>query len=309
MTYTQGVALGWFGALVFVVGLYVLPKVRRQRVLRARYGAAAMPSHGVFKWATLIPLVLLVCAAASLALAIGQFRVRGQASQGSVVLAIDVSRSMDQTDVQPDRLSAAQAAALSFSSRIPAGFRIGVVTFAGKANAPVVPTADREQVASALRSLTTSQGTVIGDGLSLALDAIQADGLAHGSDPAAVVLLSDGMDTGSEVPPDQAADRAREMGIPVFTVTVSGGSAVGAGEVDAAGATAGGDLLTRLASATGGQGFTAQSAGELTSVYETLGSRLSYDLAAGSSAGPFMLLAALFALSAGGLAVVIVRRQ
>jgi len=108
----------------------------------------------------------------------------------------------------------------------------------------------------------------------------------------AVVLLSDGADTGSVVPPAEATARAREMGVPVFTVAIVGD------EDQEGGDTA---LLQTIASDSGGSLSTAASAGELTEVYDTLGTRLASDLAVGSSATP--LLAASIVLTALAVAM------
>lgn len=311
MTWTGSVLLAWVGAIVLAVLAYVVPRVRRQRKLRARYGDVAVASHGVFKWLALIPVVLLISAVACLGLAFGQFRLSKQATEGTVVLAMDVSRSMDQTDVRPDRLAAARSAADTFLAQVPAGFRVGLVTFAGGAQTAVAPTQDRAAVSAALGSLSTSTGTVIGDGLAKALDTIEGDQLRHGADPAAVVLLSDGRDTGSKITPLEAADRARSMGIPVFTVVIGATAPAGSSSASATPVKGGADadLLGSLAGATGAQEFTAQSSGELTGVYQTLGSRLTYDLAVGGSGRLFMLLGAALAVAAGLSAVAISRRR
>ena len=72
----------------------------------------------------------------------------------------------------------------------------------------------------ALANLTTSKGTVIGDGLTVALDTIEELRSATPDTPAAALLLSDGHDTGSRVTPGQAAARAAALEVPVFTVVV-----------------------------------------------------------------------------------------
>ena len=136
----------------------------------------------------------------SLLFAFGQVRIDRQVTAGTVVLAIDVSHSMGSSDVLPNRLAAAQVAAAAFLDRLPAGFRVGLATFSVSSAVPVFPTSDRARVASAVGSLAvdTGTGTVIGDGLSSALDAIQTD-RGDGDRPAAVVLLSDGRDSGSTI--------------------------------------------------------------------------------------------------------------
>jgi Ca-activated chloride channel family protein len=293
------VVLAGLALVASATGIYALARARRMRGFRKRYGDAAMPQPQGFAWRTVAPAVLLVGAGASIVMAFGGVRLNHQATQGTVILAVDVSRSMDKTDVAPDRLEAAQAAAQSFLRRLPAGFQVGVVTFAGTAQVLVAPTADHTQLAGALGTLSTSNGTVIGDGLSTALDTIDAERRARGVEPAAVVLLTDGQDTGSTISPDQAAQRAKADNVKVFTV------AVGATDTGTSGANTG--LLAQIATTTGARAFTAASASQLTDVYQSLGSELSTDLAIAGSGTRFVVLAAALAIAAGISLVVLTR--
>jgi Ca-activated chloride channel homolog len=281
----------------FMVVVDALRSHRRQRLRGARRGSQ--------QWRKRLPVALVVAAVASLAFALAQVQLNRQVTTGTVVLAIDVSRSMNATDVQPNRLAAAKVAAAGFLQRLPAGFRVGLVTFSAESAVPIAPTADRGQVQGELTSLAiaTSNGTVIGDGLSAALDAIGTDRGKDENRPAAIVLLSDGRDSGSTIPPEDAAARALQLGVPVFTVAIGqappGGSAGGAsGSVGASGNNVSGDLLGRIAEKTDAKAYTTRTAGELTQVYDTLGSRLSYELAIDSRAGPFVIAAVVMTLAA-----------
>ncbi|MEA2556104.1 MAG: Ca-activated chloride channel [Actinomycetota bacterium] len=246
------------------------------------------------------PVVLLVASVAFLAIAFTQFRLSRNTTTGTVILVMDTSESMDQTDVAPTRLDAAKAAADAFLQALPADFRVGLVTFAGSPDLAVAPTLERDRVTSALAGLTTDQGTVIGDGLTSALDAMETTWRTSDKGPAAILLLSDGLDTGSTVSPATASSRARALGVPVFTVALGVETASGGADTS---------LLRQMATDTGGQTFTAQTASQLTSVYSSLGSTLSVDLAIGHSAGLFVGLAALFGLAAGAVLLVSTRRQ
>ncbi|CAN5680630.1 hypothetical protein BH18ACT17_BH18ACT17_07100 [soil metagenome] len=198
----------------------------------------------------------------------------------TVVLAIDVSDSMLATDVEPDRFTAAKAAATSFLEQVPDGFQIGVVSFAGASSTVAEPGDRRAETAKAIDGLTASRGTVIGDGLSEALDLVQGERIESPDLPAAVVLLSDGADTGSTVTPGDATARARAMGVPVFTVVIVGNEEREGGDSR---------LLRTIASESGGSLSTAASADELDQVYDRLGARLASDLAVGSSATPLLV--------------------
>ncbi len=281
----------------FMVVVDAMKSHRRQRLRGSRRGSQ--------QWRKRLPVALVVAAVASLAFALAQVQLNRQVTTGTVVLAIDVSRSMSATDVQPNRLAAAKVAAAGFLERLPVGFRVGVVTFSAETAVPIAPTADRAQVQRELTSLAiaTSYGTVIGDGLSAALDAIVADRGQDENRPAAVVLLSDGRDSGSTIPPDDAAARALQLGVPVYTVAIgqapSGESASGASGIGgASGSNVSGDLLSSIAEKTDAKAYTTRTAGELTQVYDTLGSRLSYELAIDSRAGPFVIAAVVMTLVA-----------
>ena len=158
------------GAIAYGVVMVIDAIVaRRRRKLRGKRRGP--------QWRRRLPVALVVGAIVSLLFAFGQVRIDRQVTAGTVVLAIDVSHSMGSTDVLPNRLAAAQVAAAAFLDRLPAGFRVGLATFSVSSVVPVLPTSDRTRVATALGSLAvdTGTGTVIGDGLSSALDAIQAD--------------------------------------------------------------------------------------------------------------------------------------
>jgi Ca-activated chloride channel family protein len=293
-------ALAWLAIWAVVLALFVLNRMRKRVSLRKRYGRDAVPKGLGLPWRAIAPVALLVGAGTSLLLVLGQFRLDRQQTQGTVVLAIDVSESMEANDVEPTRLVAAKAAATTFLDKLPEGFRVGVVTFAGTADLPASPSRDRQASVDAVAGLTSSRGTVIGDGVSEALDAIERDWQDEGKRPSALVLLSDGADTGSDVPPADAAARASSLGVPVFTVAIVGGDS---GRDEDAGRPGSSDtaLLQEMASSTGGGFSTAATSGELSEVYDALGTRLSSELAVGSSAVPFLAVAVLFAL--GALAV------
>lgn len=268
-------------ALWALISLVALTRttVRRAR-LRRRYGGKAVRADVSGAVRKTAPYALLFGASTCLLLLFGQIRLDRNDSTATVVLAMDVSESMLATDVQPDRFTAAKAAATSFLDQVPQGFRVSVVTFAGTATTVAEPGKTRREVAEAIEGLIASRGTVIGDGLAEALDVVESEREGDADLPAAVVLLSDGADTGSVVSPDEAAARARTMAVPVFTVAIVGDEDSEGGDTD---------LLRSIASRSGGAMSTAATADELGAVYETLGTRLSSELAVGSSALPLLV--------------------
>lgn len=273
-------------AITYVVGLGQDTKGRRTPGILKRRS----------RWRRVLPFVALLGAVGCLAFAFWGTRFDVEETSPAVLLVMDTSNSMEATDVAPNRLAAAEAAANAFLDELPPEFRVGLATFAGQAQLVVEPTQDRERVVEALADLSTERGTVIGDGLSVALDSIEA-ARGEGEDtPAAALLLSDGRDTGSAVPPEEAAARARELAVPVHTVVVGQVSENG-------GQGANLEALQAIAETSGGETFTAETSDELTRVYENLGSELSVDLELRSSATPLVIAAVGLTVVAGLLFV------
>ncbi len=282
--------------LALLVIVLVVGAVSWALMSRRGGGTGAKRRPGTWRrrspWVKRIPVLLMVVALAFLALAFTQFQfLRSNAATGTVVLTMDVSESMSRTDVDPSRLEAAVAAAREFLHGLPTDLRVGLVSFAGAADEVVAPTEDRTAVDGALGTLSRGEGTVIGDGLSTSLDAVEAVWQRDGEAPAAVVLLSDGRDTGSSVAPDEAAARAARLGVSVYTVVLGRTDPTGAGGANA-------ELLRSVAETTGGATFSATSAGGLLEVYRTLQTTLSTELAISDSGALFVAIAAIFALAA-----------
>jgi Ca-activated chloride channel homolog len=282
--FTSGVFLAIVLVGALMAGTYFLLGALGRRDPRKRSSRSSSP------WRRRIPAILLVGAVACLALAVAQFRLHREVKDADVMLTMDVSDSMNETDVSPDRLSAAEDAANAFLRQVPTGFRVGLVTFASDVNVVVPPTVSRDEVGSALAAIATSKGTFIGDGMTAALDAIEQDWQQNGDRPAAIVLLSDGQDTGSFHSPTDAADRARSLGVPVYTVVLGDPNAPHGADAS---------LLQDVAERSEATSFTAESASQLTNVYQDLGSHLSVDLAISSGAQLFVILAIVLALGAG----------
>jgi len=254
------------------------------------------------KWRRWLPVLPLLAAVGCLALAFSGFRFSLQETAPITMLAMDVSDSMLETDVATtgirDRLEAAQAAAVDFLDELPPDFRVGLATFAGEPALPVEPTQNRQAVIDALDTLSTSSGTVIGDGLNEALDAIEEARNESAEIPAAVLLLSDGRDLGSDVSPHDAARRAEAMTVPVYTVIIGQTESGNGGE-----GAANPDTLADIAETSGGESFTAGSAGELSRRFTTIGSQLSLDLDVRPNATPLVIAAIFLVVIAGFLLV------
>jgi Ca-activated chloride channel homolog len=279
--------------VLVIVGLVVVAYLfgRRPEPTRGRKQPAMLRRRS--KWSRWLPVLPLLAAVGCLVLAFMGFDLRLRQTSPTIVLAIDVSDSMTATDVAPNRLVAAENAASTFLDQVPEDFRVGLVTFAEEARTLVQPTTDRTDVEDALASFTTTRGTHIGDGLALALQEIRQE-QAGAETPAAVLLLSDGRDTGSAVTPARAATRARSVGIPVFTVVLGQEGGEGGADVE---------TLRQIADSSGGEAFVAGTSTELTRVYSNLGSQLSVDLDVQSFSTPLVIAAIALVVLAGFMLV------
>jgi Ca-activated chloride channel family protein len=223
---------------------------------------------------------------------------------------------MRATDVSPSRLEAAKASALSFIAQLPENVRVGVVSFASEPVTLVSPTADRVQLKAAIDGLTARDGTAMGDALMQVLDIaekIQADdaetpdatttpeatapdasaapGASATPKPAddkpanqplvAAILLSDGANSVGKAEPLEAAQRAKTLGVPIYTIAL--GTPDGTVQVqDQFGQTQTLEVppdtatLDQIASITGGSSFDAPTAKDLATVYDSLQSRVGY---------------------------------
>lgn len=269
-----------------------------------------------------VPLAVLLLALA--AMIVGVARPKATVSvpreEATVILAIDVSRSMKAEDVEPTRLDAARAAAKAFLEQAPEKFRVGVVSFATQAVVGVPPTEDRELVVEALDSLTPGEGTAIGDAVALSLEVGRPEPEAtpggeseQDSAPRAVLLLSDGKEDGGAVDPAEAAQEARSQSVPVHTVLL--GTPEGVVEERLVGGYTriirvppSPETLQQVSAATGGQMFTAVDAEQLRAVYEDLGSRLGSRKEQREITDAFAALAAVLLLVGATLSAFLLRR-
>jgi Ca-activated chloride channel family protein len=204
--------------------------------------------------------------------------VRVPRERATVLVAVDVSRSMLADDVAPDRLTAAKSAAREFVANLPEQFNVGLVGFAGSASVFVPPVTDRSAVLTGVDRLTEGSagraGTAIGDAIATSLDQIRTLDPQAGEDtpPARVVVLSDGANTAGQ-DPAQSAVLARELGVPVDAISfgTESGSIGGGQAVPVDGAT-----LEAVAQTSGGNYFEAGSSDELRDAYADIGSSVGY---------------------------------
>jgi Ca-activated chloride channel homolog len=247
------VNLLWPGFLLLLVLIPLLVAayiwiLRRRRRFTVRYSSlslvrAALPRSN---WRRHLPFALFMIALTSLILALVRpvAVVSVPTNQTTIILVMDVSRSMCSTDIKPNRLIAAQAAARAFIERQRPGTQIGIVAFSGFAELVQPPTSDQEVLEDAINSLITGSRTAIGSGILKSLDAISeidpnvapsVSTTASGAKPTPVtkgayvpdivVLLTDGANNAGPTPLD-AAQQAVDRGVRVYTIGF--GTAAGA---------------------------------------------------------------------------------
>ena len=228
------------GLLPLLLAAY-LWMLRRRRRFAVRYSSLALVREALAHQSRLrrhVPFALFLLALASLVLALSRpvAIVSVPTGQTTIILAIDVSRSMCSTDIQPSRLEAAEAAALSFIQSQRSTTQISIVAFAGFAEVIVPPTTDQEALEAAIESLTTGRRTAIGSGILRSLDAIaeidksvapsvtdSSTGIAPTPVPRGayapdiIVLLTDGANNAGPQPAD-AAQQAVDRGVRVYTI-------------------------------------------------------------------------------------------
>ncbi len=141
----------------------------------------------------------------------------------TIVLAMDVSRSMLAGDVAPSRITAAQAAAKAFINELPKDVRLGIVSFAGTATVVQTPTENREEMLAAIDRFQLQRATATGSGLLLSLATLFPE---EGFDLQSAVYGS-GFSGGSAAPLDGAAKKAaKKPHKPVPPGSYTGGAVI-----------------------------------------------------------------------------------
>ncbi|MCG2591957.1 VWA domain-containing protein [Ramlibacter sp. XY19] len=326
-------------ALPLLVGVYVL-LLRRKKKLAVRYASLSIVKEAMGAGQQVrrhIPPVLFLLAMAALLLAAARpvAVVTLPSNQQTIILAMDVSGSMRATDVQPNRLVAAQNAAKAFIGELPRHVKVGIVAFAGSAQVAQLPTVNREDLVTAIDRFQLQRATATGNAIVISLATLFPDAgidlnqmqtgrdrqrgfaidgekkekkeftpVAPGSyTSAAIIMLTDGQRT-TGVDPLDAAKMAAERGVRVYTV--------GIGTVD--GETIGfegwsmrvrldEETLKAIAQKTQAEYFYAGTAQDLRKVYETLSSKLTVEKKETEVSALFALAAAALVLLSAGLSL------
>ncbi len=241
-------------------------------------------------WRRHLPAAVLLAGVVALALAVAKPAVAVDVprDRATVILAVDVSRSMEADDVSPTRIEAAREAARNFVELAPPELEIGVVAFSGSAAGILVPTTDRDAATGAIDRLSLGDGTAIGEGIHAAVEMAvshrpsaaigpEGEGGDAEDDPAeAIIVLSDGETTMGRPDLDGAAEAA-DAGIPVSTISFGTGEGVVFIQGQGIPVPVNDGALEQVASTTGGEFFTAATAEELQSILDAVGSQVAVE--------------------------------
>lgn len=334
--------LGWMLLLPMLPLLYLWLLRRRGRAALRFPGLALVrqAAAGPGRWRRHVPPALVFVALALLLLALARptAQVALPWSRSTILLAIDISRSMRVADVQPSRMVAAQEAAKAFLEDVPRHIEVGLVTFAGTAQVAHQATTDRASVAGAIDAIQMQFGTAIGSAIVVCLSELFPDhGIDLGEltfgtrrapriledkpttpkptpkeitpvppgshDAAAVILLSDGRRT-MGIDTIEAAKMAADRGVRIYVVglgTPDGHASMG--EEMAVYLQLDEPTLRRVAQMTGGTYHHAGTAEALRTVYQQLGASLEVSQRKTELAGLLALAAAFLLIVGAGLSV------
>lgn len=282
ITFMEGQRLWWLLLIPVLLVLYF--GLLRRKSTRSRTSGISnldkvLPKQQAWKRHIAVGAAVLSLAALNVAFAKPSDQVDVPRDRATIVLTLDVSRSMIAEDVQPNRLDAAKEAAKEFLGMLPARFNVALVAFAGSASVVVAPTTDRGLVSRAIEGLEVAPSTAIGEGVYSALDAmaLAPPDPDHPDDPApgAIVLLSDGF-TNIGRKSATAAEEAKKQGIPIYTIAygTEDGYVVDGGRREPVPVNH--EELQRVADISGGKKFAAGSESELKQVYASIAAQVGY---------------------------------
>lgn len=292
----------------FLLIVYLVMQWRRRKYA-VRFTNLALLSEVVGKGPGIrrhIPPVLFLLALTNLLISLARPEaiIRIPKETTSVMVVLDVSGSMQADDLKPTRMDAAKEAAHTLIDALPENMLVGLASFntGASLNAPL--SRDHRMVHQAVDTLYANGGTAIGEGLFIALDqlATRPSDDQGQKGPALVVLLSDGASQAGRSPA-QAAERAKNEGIKVYTVGVG---QRGASPMLRSGqrVTLDEQTLQAIAAATEGEYFYAAEASELQKIYADLGSQVSWIEEKTEVTAIFSAIGTVFLIIAGALSLI-----
>ncbi|WP_236975722.1 MULTISPECIES: VWA domain-containing protein [Mycobacterium] len=321
----SGFEHSWFFLFLLViaalVALYVVLQLARQRRMLRFANMELLESVAPkrpSKWRH-VPAILLVCSLVLLTVAMAgpTNDVRIPRNRAVVMLVIDVSQSMRATDVEPNRMVAAQEAAKQFAGELTPGINLGLIAYAGTATVLVSPTTNRDATKAALDKLQFADRTATGEAIFTALQAIATVGAVIGGGdtppPARIVLFSDGKETMPTNPDNPkgaytAARTAKDQGVPISTISF--GTPYGFVEINdqRQPVPVDDETLKKVAQLSGGNAYNAATLAELKAVYASLQQQIGYETIKGDASVGWLRLGALV-LAVAALAALLINRR
>ena len=314
--------------LLIALYVYLLNRKKRNAIRYASLGLLKEAMRGT-SWRRHVPPALLLLALGIMIAAIARPTavVTLPSQHETVILAMDVSGSMRATDVEPNRLVAAQNAAKAFIEQQPENVRIGIVAFAGTATVAQSPTRNKEDLVAAIDRFQLQRATAIGSAIIVSLatlfpgEGYDVSAFSYMSEKkpqkpqnfkpvppgsyqsAVIILLTDGQRTTG---PDSimAAKMAADRGVRIFTVGVGTpeGKIIGF-EGWSMRVRLDEETLRSVADLTRGEYFYAGNAVELKRIYETMRSRMVLERKKTEVTAIFAGIAALFAVVSAALSL------
>ena len=259
-----------------------------------------IPKDAAWKRHGAVLLALLSLASLVIAWATPKDYGKQPRDRATVVVTIDVSWSMEAEDVKPNRLETAKQAAKKFISSLPERFNVALVTFAGTANVNVPPTVDRGVLTRAI-DLEMAPSTAIGEAIYTSLDALKQvpPDPDHPDEtaPAAIVLLSDGASNLGRSSA-AAAEQSKEMGVPIYTIAYGTQDGFVESNGERQRVAVDHHELYVIAERSGGKKFSAESADQLSEIYQAISSDVGYEKVPMEITDQYAGLAIIFAILA-----------
>lgn len=198
--------------------------------------------------------------------------VNSQTEGTDIVVAMDVSASMQVNDLLPNRFEASRRIASDFVEKRE-NDNIGVVAFAGESLTYMPLTTDRSAVMNTIRMLNLGalgNGTAIGDGLVSAINRVLGGRAVSKS----VILLTDGSNNAGEIDPQTAAQIAKQKGVKVYTIGIGDDNSSGTyspyGPASSIPLELDEESLQQIAQTTGGKYFRATDTKTLQDIFDEI---------------------------------------
>jgi Ca-activated chloride channel family protein len=315
----------YFLFLIPVAGLVVLylavMRSRGQRLSRFADSdmIVSVSPNRASRWRH-VPAVLLALALVFLTIAMAgpSLDRKIPRNRAVVMLVMDVSTSMDATDVPPSRMKASQEAAKKFAGDLTPGVNLGLISYAANPTMLSSPTTNHDATKIAIDKMQIAERTATGEAIFAALQAISTVGAVIGGGdtppPARIILFSDGKETSPSNPDNPrgaftAARAAHDQGIPISTISF--GTPDGTVSVDGSQVPVPVDDTTmqKVAQLSGGTAYSASDLKGLEQVYKSLQDQIGYETVRGEASGGWLRLGAAFLAIAAIAALVINRRM